>query len=83
MGWIRRWFYKQALRDKAISEELVIEKGSIAIAFTQYCDSLNKKGFPRKKSGAMLDTWDLYDYFLKSKEFDTFYNHAKKYFIVK
>ena len=48
------------------------------VAFDMWKDTLNKKGFPRHASGAMMTYWELADYFDNSKEGKEYIKHVKK-----
>ena len=48
-----------------------------SIAFTQWCDSLAKKGFPRNKDNTWMNYSELYEYWLSSPDRNNFILHAK------
>jgi hypothetical protein len=47
-----------------------------AIAFNAWLNSLHQKGFPRKESGAVMDVWELYEYWEKNIEKTGYYVYA-------
>lgn len=49
-----------------------------SIAFTQWCDSLAKKGFPRNKDNTWMNYSELYEYWLSSPDRNNFILHVRK-----
>jgi hypothetical protein len=48
-----------------------------AIAFNAWLNSLHQKGFPRKENGAVMDVWDLYEYWEVNVEKNGYYVYAE------
>ncbi len=47
------------------------------IAYNNWVNSLNKKGFPRNPDGTWMDCWQLYQYYRDNIDNTSFINHAK------
>jgi hypothetical protein len=50
----------------------------ITLAYQFWRDSLNKKGYPRNESGSLMNTWQLYTYWMQKVDHKPWLLHAQK-----
>jgi hypothetical protein len=73
---IRYWFFRQAIKETSINEQLERRVRDESIAYNLWVHSLSKSGFPKKDSGAAMDCWDLWDFYSRNKKRDICIKHA-------
>lgn len=76
----RAWCYRQALKDKNISDEIQSNLRHENIAYNNWVSSLHKSGFPKNENGTSMNCWQLHDYYTsESGKKNVFVNHSKIY----